>query len=837
MLSLRDILGNLKMVMSEKNQTKPGRRKKRRRKLLLSRMLSLRDIFGNLKIVMSFGEKKVHADARWMNLYRYFDDLKTRKRILILNLHRILPLLALMAVLGYVGAAGGLYLWLDRNHNNKIGFWDLALPFRWSTLRAKQGQGFIADGLEDLKEENIASGLMKLRIGLIKFPEDQEARLELARLYARYGLADRVLTSLEEGLDYRYPSFDYLSLLFETAGFTENYLLTLRVTEQLLQEPANIPDPAIHALLLKARIQAFLKSERYLQALQLSRRLNRDKDKALNAVDGEVLALFGLKLYPRAVALLEVLRLNSEPSPMLLQLLAQAYRHMGNMVELRDILRYLIQEAPSNPQPYLFAMNEWRQAGQPERVQDVFEDYLINFGQNERAIQALSAILADWPNSRLVKRCMEEAEKQGFDTRPFLVILVQSLLAEGGWSEASIAFSLLERGLEELPENIPSVAPFMMQFLSRLITALEPGNETGPSVLVEFFSKRRFPSSLYLSTADMLEQSGKWTASREILGLAHRIFPHSANITDHLNLVDKRIAELKTTDTLPKADSMEQELATPEEALAALDKLIASNDLGEALVTLRKLRRQKPLWLEGIEEVLAGKQLLITVKQGDTHYAQAYARLYLEKYPHRGTQVIDLARVFRDHSNIPMARALGRAVAAQLPYAVAPAEFLDSLPPEEARAGPVHAIQIPAGPTETFQKLDALIEEGESTAALALLQKLQRSKPEWLEDAEEELALRQLLITLQPDDMLYSRSAIRRYLAKKTYQRNSRAITLAQRYLEGGELDIARLLAMEVLEEYPENEEAAAFLQALESEDTNAPEETNLPATADSLAP
>ncbi len=248
--------------------------------------------------------------------------------------------------------------------------------------------------------------------------------------------------------------------------------------------------------------------------------------------------------------------------------------------------------------------------------------------------------------------------------------------------------------------------------------------------------------------------------------------------------------------------------------MAALDKLIASDDLGEALVTLRKLHRQKPPWLAGIEEVLAGKQLLIIVKQGDIHYAQAYARLYLEKYPHLGAQVIVLARVFRERSNIPMARALGREVAALLPNAVEPAEFLDSLPPEEAPAGTVQSIQIPASPTETFQRLDALIEEGESTEALALLQRLNRSKPKWLEDAEEELAWRQLLITLQPDDMLYSRSAIRRYLAINP-QRGSRAIALAQRYLNEGELETARLLAREVLEGYPDNEEAAAFLQAL----------------------
>ncbi len=158
---------------------------------------------------------------------------------------------------------------------------------------------------------------------------------------------------------------------------------------------------------------------------------------------------------------------------------------------------------------------------------------------------------------------MQEAEKHGFNTRPFLVLLVQSLLAEGLWSESSIAFSLLERGEEELPENIPSVAPFMMQFLSRLITALEPGNDTGTRVLLEFISNRRFPSSFYLATANMFERSGKWAASRNILGLAHHIFPHSTKITDHINLVDKRLAELKTTDTLSKAGRMEQVLETP----------------------------------------------------------------------------------------------------------------------------------------------------------------------------------------------------------------------------------------------------------------------------------
>ena len=816
--------------MSEENELSSEERK------VPHRNLQLRNIFRNLNIVLAFGKQEVHADKGWWNLFNYFEDLNTRKKILILNLHRLLPLLALMAVMGYFGAAGGLYFWLDRNPHNKIGFWDLAMPFRWSTLQAKRGQTFIAEGLEDLKEEKTASGLMKLRIGLIKYPKDQKARLELARLYARYGLAGRAMTTLEEGLNFRYPDLDYLSLLINSAVYTQNFELILQVTEGLLKEPENIPDPSIRVLLLKARVQALLKSELYLQALQLSTRLNRDEDQALNAVDGEVLALFGLKRYPRAAALLEVVRFDSKHDPMLLQLLAQAYRHMGNMVELRDILQYLIEKSPRNPQPYLFALEEWRQAGQAEEVQGVFEEYLANFGQNERAIYAAAVKLADWPDSRLVKRCIDEAEKQGVNTRSILVLLVQSLLAEGRWSEASNAFSLLEQGEEELPEDIPAAAPLMMQFLSRLITALEPGNETGTGVLVEFLSHRRFPPSFYMTTADMLEQSGKWTASRDILGLAHSIFPHSASITDRLSLVDKRINELKATDTLTETDITQHEPATPEEALAALDNLIASNELAEALAALHKLRRQKPPWLPEIEENLDGMQLTITVKQGDLQYVRSYTRLYLEKYPHLGARVLDLAQEQRESGDIPMARTLGREVASLLPMAVESAEFLESLPPEEVSSAPMHAMKTAPGPRETMQQLDAYIENEDFTAASALLQELQRSKPKWLGEAEEELAWRQLLITLHPDDLLYARSAIRRYLAK-THQSGSRAITLAQKYLDGGELETARLLAREVLEEYPKNIDAAAFLQALESENTNVPQETKSQATADAPAP
>ena len=796
--------------MSEENESQPEKRK------VLHRNFQLRNIFRNLNIVLAFGKQEVHADKRWWNLFNYFEDLNTRKKILILNLHRILPLLALIAIIGYFGAAGGLYFWLDRNPHNKIGFLDLAIPFRWSTLRAKQGQTFIAEGLEDLKKEKIASGLMKLRIGLIKYPVDQEARLELARIYARNGLAGSAITTLKEGLDFRYPDLDYLSLLFNSAVYTQNFELIIRVTEQLLQEPENIPDPSIRALLLKARIQALLKSELYLQALQLSRRLNRDEDQALNAVDGEVLALFGLKRYPWAAALLEVVRFDSKHDPMLLQLLAQAYRHMGNLVELRDILQYLIEKTPRNPQPYLFALEEWRQAGQAEEVQGVFEKYLANFGQNNRALLAVAVKLADWPDSRLLKRCLDEAEKQGFNTRSILILLVQSLLVEGRWSEASNAFSLLERG----EEDIPAAAPLMMQFLSRLLTTLEPGNETGAGLLVEFLSNRRFPPSYYLTTADMLEQSDKWPASREILGLAHSIFPHSANIADRLSLVEKRFDELKAPDALTETASTQHEPATPEEALAVLDNLIASNELEEALATLHNLRRRKPPWLPKIEETLAGRQLIITIKQGDPLYVRSYTRLYLEKYPHRGARVLDLAQEYRELGDIPMARTLGREVAALLPKAVEPAEFLDSLPQEEVSPGPVPAIQTAAGPTEILQKLDAFIETEDFTAASALLQELQRSRPKWLGEAAEDLVWRQLLITLHPDDLLYARSAIRRYLAK-THQSGSRAITLAKKYLEEGEMETARLLAREVLEAFPGNTDAAAFLQALESENAD----------------
>ena len=787
------------------------------RKIFQLRKIKLSNPFHNLKIVLGFGDKNVHADERWMNLFKYFYDLRSGKKILFLNLQRILPLLALMAVLGYAGAAGGLYYWLDRKPHNEIGFWDIALPFRWSTLREKQGRGFIAEGLEDLEKESYATGIRNLRIGLIKYPEDADARLELARIYAGFGAVERAMQTLEEGLKYSFPGVDYLSLLFETTFFAENYDLTLEVTGRLLRDPEKIPDPSIRALLLKNRIHALLKSDQYQQALRLCRRLNRDEDQSLNAVDGEVLALFGLKRYAQAVALLEVLRLESEFDPNLLRLLAQAYRHMGNLVELRDILQYLIDKNSRNPQPYLFALEEWRHAGKPGEIQVVFENYLAVFAKNERAIQVLAARLAAWPESRLVKRCLGTAELQGFNTHPFLILLVQSLLADGQWHEASIAFSLLERSEAKQTDDTLKIAPYMMKFLSRLLIALEPGDETGPSILMEFFSNRRFPVAIYLTTAHMFEQSGKWSASREILGMASNIFPHSATIVDRLNMVDQQLEKIKTTSMLIETESAKQVITTQEDTLTALDNLIDSANLPGALALIRKLRRENPPWHLEVEEELAWRQLLIIVAQGDAHYTKPIVRISLEKYPQWSAKVLDLARDYSEQGNYTAAKILGTQVANLFPDTSEPIVFLESLPPVEITTEPALAILMPSSLVEALEILDSHIEKGESVEANILLKELRRHTPEWLTDAQDELAWRQLLANLTLDDLLYVQSLIHRYLADAP-EGALRVLVLARKYVDGNNTDMAKALAGAVIEAYPGNAEAVVFLQALEDD-------------------
>ena len=65
----------------------------------------------------------------------------------------LLILFSSLAIAGYLAAAVALTWWLGRMPFNRVSFFDVALPWRWSGMNALRGDGFSARGLKELSDE------------------------------------------------------------------------------------------------------------------------------------------------------------------------------------------------------------------------------------------------------------------------------------------------------------------------------------------------------------------------------------------------------------------------------------------------------------------------------------------------------------------------------------------------------------------------------------------------------------------------------------------------------------------------------------------------------------
>lgn len=140
--------------------------------------------------------------------------------------------LATLMLVGYLGAAIALSLWLDRRPHNLVKFGDVALPWRWSQLNDLRGEGFARAGLAEIEAGNVNRGLFYLRRGLGLKPDNAEARMALAKLYASAGHYAGVRRTLLPQMELGY-SRGGAEFLFSQASVADDHPTVVEVAGDL----------------------------------------------------------------------------------------------------------------------------------------------------------------------------------------------------------------------------------------------------------------------------------------------------------------------------------------------------------------------------------------------------------------------------------------------------------------------------------------------------------------------------------------------------------------------------------------------------------------------------
>lgn len=148
----------------------------------------------------------------------------------------------LFIVLGWLAAASAAYLFVKyRRGFTEVQFSHmLLLPVKWDEYEIARGEFLIRNAQKDMREERYREAFYGLRLGLIKAPNNKEARLLLAQFYGLWKRPDLTRLTLIEGMAYHSNDDDYLKTFFSFLLQQQEDKEILAYYKELLGEDSSV---------------------------------------------------------------------------------------------------------------------------------------------------------------------------------------------------------------------------------------------------------------------------------------------------------------------------------------------------------------------------------------------------------------------------------------------------------------------------------------------------------------------------------------------------------------------------------------------------------------------
>lgn len=213
----------------------------------------------------SVGEKSLRSRWRRVAPFR-IDRSEAGRRIRV----RWRPLLVWM-VAGLIGGwwifSTGLYFVIKYSDNyREVRYKDVVfLPWRLDEYRKAKGLFWIAEGMAATERNEWRDAFDLLRMGLESAPDQEEARIMIARIYLMAGRNDFAQQTLIEGLG---MGKDPLAYAREVIGFLFSQQAddaVIGLTKTLIEK--NAPDTDLHKLARAAQGIAYFNRDRFAESL------------------------------------------------------------------------------------------------------------------------------------------------------------------------------------------------------------------------------------------------------------------------------------------------------------------------------------------------------------------------------------------------------------------------------------------------------------------------------------------------------------------------------------------------------------------------------------------
>ncbi|MCX6938230.1 MAG: hypothetical protein NTU80_10105 [Verrucomicrobia bacterium] len=617
------------------------------------------------QIKLQWGGAKTTPGEWRLGLWGRYERKSGRGRGLAISLRGVASWSLLAGALSYAGAAGYVWWKLEQRPYNFVSYTDLLLyPVRKTQINEARGQAMIAEGFDDFEAKKWQSALMKLRVGLEKYPRDLNARLKVAQFFLGSKLRMRAQETLLGGLEFGWPGRAYLENAINVVQAGEDFDLVIALCDRGL----SLHDPARHAgadrrWLVEQRVRALLAAERPEDVLVF---LEQQKETLGDAVYSELRLLVLLQLGRTAegVEFAEAWRKRAGDTAQVLRMLARTYRDAGRAEAMRGALEELRRQSPADPRVRVYSIIQTLLLNLDEEADAQIEDYLFRFGGVAKNFVLLAEPLGEIKRRPQLDRLLAAAAERGIKDPKLQAARLQILFAEKNWPEALRQLQALHTGTAGLGESQAS----MLEFLRALVTAAADPAEGSQSSLIDYVRSLQLPMTAYRQSIELLRAAGRPATAREIITFAEGVFPANRYLAATRTAIDAELAETRARAEAAKPVAVIPAILTNEKAFfRVLDTTATERGPEAALLLIGELRRARPAWLLETQERVARNELGYLAKGNDQVAFTSAARSYINNDRVRLRYAVELAGELHAAAKPEAARMILEEILRQLP--------------------------------------------------------------------------------------------------------------------------------------------------------------------------
>lgn len=294
-------------------------------------------------------------------------------------------------ILGIIGGwwtfSTGLYLVIKYNdHFRDVRYTDIVfLPCRLEEYKRSKGLFWIGEGMAAAERNEWREAFDLLRMGLESAPDQEEARMMIARIYLMAGRSDFAQQTLIEGLGQRQ---DQISYVREVIGFLFSQQAddaVIALTKTLIEK--NDPSTEVHKLAGAAQGIALFNRDRYLECFASFAAMGAERSPQALLLRARAAWEQGRK--NEGIAQLGKILESTPKDGEAYRVLVVYLKDMGRHGEIRRAALARQLALPDDPEAYLDFIQACDADEDVVRRDEAEREYMERFGKNHAAMLRL----------------------------------------------------------------------------------------------------------------------------------------------------------------------------------------------------------------------------------------------------------------------------------------------------------------------------------------------------------------------------------------------------------------------------------------------------------------